>query len=307
MNTVFMFLVLLVLLFTPTTLANNAAPVTYNDPDFFIVLGENDNLTHSALTFDQTAGAAVMASRGWTVAQLTAFYNEARSWYASRYGIYFDDTGAAGANTPYFALSRNANAILTPLLARGKYRVYGTIDPDSILPTFNPQSNPPIVTLVEYVVTFNLSAVFGASWAFTPFNYGGSYAVENGVPPAVVPTDNLSFGIYNISWSIPILGLAHNEDYYMRVPYPDHTDPAPSGMSTERGEICSVAHGPGLGALRVDAFPSAPNAHGLFPTSTTAVWHFFSNPSRAAIPALYNFAPQHYHGPHEPVSCLATV
>lgn len=297
-----------------------------SDPDLILVVGQNDNLTAPAATYGQPAIDLMKSIQGWSDDQVYAFWTEARTHASTQFGINFTDSTVSNPlgfpNSPLFSLSAGTNAYMIPLVARGRYRVYGAIgdnrnavvrllksndddddddDDDNNnnhhRGVHNDQESYTPVDLVEFVVLFDLSTVPNFSWwTFVPFNYGGVFATQNIVPSPVAKSDNLPLGIYRI------LG----ENFYMRTPTPDKTAPLSLGTSLEAAQLCSTAIGPGLSAMRVDAFAPTANSQGLYPTSTTAVWHFYANASRAAFPQLYAFAPKVYAG-RTTASCLATV
>lgn len=269
---------------------------TVNNPDLIVVVGQNDNLTLPAGAFGSQAVTAFQEIQNWNMTQVYWFYNEARNWYGSQFGIFFPENSI---NSPYFAMDTTGRAILMPLVATGKYRLFGVLGDHSILPELhrNDMKAAPIwVELIEYVVNFDLSSVI-PNWTFSSWNYGGVYSqLQNGEGVAVLPSDSLSFGIYKIG--------QHN--FYMRTPVPNRTTLNKFHTSLEAAQFCSTDSGAGLSSMRVDAFAFSPNQNGTYPTSTTASWHFFKNPNRAAFPALYQFAPKVFPGRESP-SCLANI
>jgi len=283
---------------------------TYNNPDFLIVLGQNDLLPASPLVFGAPAIAGMLQiQQGWTVANVTAFWLESIAWYASQYGIVFTTDGSVNclgfSNSIAFSVSTTCQAYLTPLTAVGKYRVYSASNPTLGFNVPIDPRNPPLIHLIEFVVEFDFEGII-PGWQFAPFDYGGAFAAANGLPAAVEVTDNLSFGIYNIGLQLAP-HLDPNFNVFMRVDIPDKTSPVAAGRSRESQQVCSILLGAGLGALRVDAFiPTETPPLPAYPTSATGVWHFFLNPQRAALPSLYSYAPQVFPGNRSP-SCLASI
>ncbi len=222
----------------------------YNNPDLILVIGQNDLLASPPATFGAPSAIDDMINtQNWNFAQVTSFWNESRQWFASQFGIFFDDTAT---NTPYFSIDRFGRAAMLPLSAvNGKYRVFGAIDNDRWFPVRSNPNFPPSVKLIEFVVLFDLTQII-PGWQFTPFNYGGNFATQNLLPPAVERSDNLACAIYRIG----------TDNFNMRVNVPSKVAPLGLGTSRESYQLCHSTIGAGLGVLRVDSFAFAPNAQG---------------------------------------------
>lgn len=270
----------------------------YSEPDLILVIGQNQNNSVPAGAFGPAAVQDMMTIQGWSIEQVTAYYNEARAWYASQFGIFFDDVNPLGQpNTIYNAISRDGRAGMSPLSATASYHVYGVIEPGRFGPVSSlsrPSQGNPAVKLIEYVVRFDLTGQV-PNFTFTPWSYGGVYGAQQAARPelAIVSrSDNLAVGIYRIN----------GYNFYMRVPVPNKTTNSGTGTSRESNDICSPEFGSALGALRVDAFSFAPNADGKYPASTLGVWSFYRDVTRTAKPSLYTWQPQVFPG-NDFVSC----
>lgn len=273
----------------------------YSEPDLIIALGQNQNNTGPAGAFGAAAVNNMLVIQNWSLDDVTKFYNEARAWYAARYGIIFDDVDPLGRNnTIYSAVSRDGRAALSPLSAAASYHVYGIIEPGRFSPVSSLDNRPgvsPAVQLIEYIVRFDLTGLM-PNFTFTPWSYGGTFGAEQAARPElaqVSTVDNLAMGIYRIN----------GYNFYMRVPVPNKSTNAGVGTSRESGELCSPFFGAGLGTLRVDAFAFGPNSQGTYPASTLGLWSFYRDVTRTAKPSLYTWQPQIYPGMSTP-ACFAS-
>lgn len=272
----------------------------YNNPELIMVVGQNENLTKSALSYNVED---VMRPLNWTVAggQVQKLATELSNFAAERYGadlafgphppVVIDPT--PGASNVYGNF--NGKSLLTCLLASGKYHVMSATFSSLLFPYIIDASKPPLINLTECVNTFDLSPI---GLPFVGGNYAGTFAAENGGTAPIRPSDNLALGIYVVD--VPLAsGRSARLKVYMRTAFPDRTEPVLEGRSTERGQLCIEPNellpegATGVSVMRVDAFASQPNAQGLYPTSTTAVWTFEKTP---AVPSLYSFVPRIYPG-----------
>lgn len=263
----------------------------YNNYDYLFVVGQDENLTSSALTNSAAAINNMMSLRGWSFEQVVALYTAATEWYCSQFGVCFDPIGTGGATSaPYFALSKNGNAFINPLTAIGKYHVIAKYDPQLVVQVAQLPQYPPKIELVEFVALFNMTPVYGPGWQFVPFNYTGVYGPTTDTPQARID-DNLAFGRYTISFP-RLSGADKVLEVDMRVPVPDRTEPR--GRSVERAELCNSFLGAGNSVMHVESFAVDPNSQGKYPTSSVAVWHFYSKNriTNSATPNLYGWVPQ---------------
>lgn len=282
--------IFLVLALAVSCLATFSGATTYNNYDYLLIVGQDENLTSSALTVSTAAIQKMMEIRGWTLTQVTALYSAATEWYCSQFGVCFDPIGTGGATqAPYFAISKAGNAFINPLVAIGKYHVIAKVDPQRLIQLPQLPQEPPTIELVEFVALFNMAAIYGSSWKFTPFNYTGNYSLITSTPEARAD-DNLAFGRYTIKF--PTLLSSKTLDVDMRVPVPDRTEP--KGRSVERAQLCNSILGAGNTVMHVEGFPTEANAQGRYPTSSAAVWHFYAKNrvSSSVTPELYGWIPQ---------------
>ena len=148
------------------------------------------------LTFGCAAEQGFQSIIGLTAEQVVQYKAAAIQWFLTRFGIDFTngiDIGNCILANPDFT------AVMTPIIASGRYRVLDSNNP--LIPTID-LNNPPIVTLVEYAVSFITTNP-------TPVYYSGTYAAAH--PDGQVLADkgdDLAFGIYQIAVPKTVFGPA---------------------------------------------------------------------------------------------------
>lgn len=217
----------------------------YNKYEWLAAVGMDEATTENPLTFGCAAEQGFQTVIGLTAEQAAEYKAAAIQWFLTRFGIDFTngiDVGNCILATPDFT------AVMTPIMASGRYRVIESNNP--LIPTLD-LNNPPIVTLLEYAVTFIVANP-------TPVYYSGTYAANH--PNGQVLSnkgDDLAFGIYKIVAPETVFGPERVHIVYMRSNFPGHSDyidgiPSdPAAHSIEHFDLYSGEFGPGSSTLDV--------------------------------------------------------
>lgn len=217
----------------------------YNKYKWLAAVGMDEATVENPLTFGCAAEQGFQSIIGLTAEQVVQYKAAAIQWFLTRFGIDFTngiDIGNCILANPDFT------AVMTPIIASGRYRVLDSNNP--LIPTID-LNNPPIVTLVEYAVSFITTNP-------TPVYYTGTYAAAH--PDGQVLADkgdDLAFGIYHIAVPKTVFGPAKVHLVFMRNNFPGHSDyidgiPAdPADHSIEHFDLYSSEFGPGSSTLDV--------------------------------------------------------